>query len=242
MVEPTPALLLAASVILLGAVVQGSVGFGVAMVAAPYMMWVLPETVPATLIILGGSMAVTTLVREWRHVDVHDLVVALLGRLPGIAVGTWLLLVAGTQALGVLVGGIVAVAAALQWWKITITRSTPNVAAAGFLSGIAATVSGVGGPPLAMVLAGEAGPRVRATLASFFALGAALSLASLTLTGQVTGTQVAYAAALFPAMLLGALLARPLARYMDSGRTRAAILLLAGISGVVLTTSSLLGA
>ena len=35
-------------------------------------------------------MAVTTLVREWRHVDVRDLVIAILGRLPGIAVGIWL--------------------------------------------------------------------------------------------------------------------------------------------------------
>lgn len=242
MVELTPALFLAALVILLGAVVQGSVGFGVAMIAAPYVMWVLPETVPTTLIILGGSMALTTVAQEWREVDLRDLVVALLGRLPGILVGTWLLLVASTQVLGVLVGGIVAVAAALQWRAIRITKTAPNVAVAGFFSGASATVSGVGGPPLAMVLAGERGPRVRATLGAFFSVGAALSLTSLALTGQVTTTQLAHAAALFPAMLLGALLARPLARYIDSGRTRSAILLLAGISGTILTITSLAGA
>ena len=186
-------------------------------------------------------MAVTTLVREWRHVDVRDLVIAILGRLPGIAVGTWLLVIATQRVVGILVGASVTVAALLQWRSIRLENTTTNVVVAGFLSGTSATVSGVGGPPLAMVLSGLPGPRVRATLASFLCVGAALSLASLALAGRVTATQLAHAAALLPAMLLGVLLARPLARYVDSGRTRHAILLLAGASGLVLLVTSLAG-
>ena len=43
------------------------------------------------------------------------------------------------------------------------------------------------------------------------------------------------------ALVIGSLLARPLARYLDSGRTRTAILLVAGISGLVLLIDSLVG-
>lgn len=114
-------------------------------------------------------MAVTTLVREWRHVDVRDLVIAILGRLPGIAVGIWLLVIATQRVLGILVGAIVTVAALLQWRSIRLENTTTNVVVAGFLSGTSATVSGVGGPPLAMVLSGlpgVCGPRWRPSSAS----------------------------------------------------------------------------
>ena len=66
-------------------------------------------------------------------------------------------------------------------------------------------------------------------------------MVTIQIAERVTATQLAHAAALLPAMLLGALLARPLARYVDSGRTRHAILLLAGASGLVLLVTSLAG-
>lgn len=90
-----------------------------------------------------------------------------------------------------------------------------------------------------MVLAEEPGPLVRGTLAAYFLVGSLLSLGTLFAVGRVTTTHLLYAAALIPALLVGALLARPLARVLDDGRTRTAILVLAAVSGLVLALTSL---
>jgi uncharacterized membrane protein YfcA len=234
-------LILAALAVMLGAFIQTGVGFGVGLVAAPLLMFTLPATVPGTLLIVGGLMAMITLLAEWRSVDWPKLGWTLLGRLPGVVAGTWLLVVASKQWLGVIIGVIVLIAAGLQWWRWNVALNTRNLLIAGVISGASGTISSIAGPPLAMVLAGEPGPKVRSTMAVNFVLGTVMSLVGLASTGNVTTYHWVHAALLLPPLVIGAALGRPLARYLDSGRTRAAILIMAGISGLALVISSLLG-
>lgn len=241
MLEPIPLILVAALVVLFGAIVQSGVGFGVGLIAAPYLVWTLPGTMPATLIIIGGMLALITLVIEWRSVDLRWLGWGLFGRLPGAALGTLLMVVASKQLLGLLIGIIVLIASVLQWRRWQVALNSRNVGIAGIISGTTGTVSGIGGPPMAMVMASETGPRVRGTLAAFFVAGSTMSLITLAPTGNVTGYHFLHALVLLPALGLGAALGRPLARYLDSGRTKAAILILAGASGIVLAVTSVIG-
>lgn len=237
MIELIP-LLVASVFVLLGAMVQGSVGFGVGMIAAPFLMWAIPDAMPATLIALGGAMTLTTLATQWRHIDLPTLGWAVLGRLPGLVLGAWLVVIAPTNVMGILVGLAVVVAVVLQWSRWVIRQAPRNLVVAGLVSGTTGTATGIGGPPVAMVLAREPGPVVRATLAAYFLLGSALSLGALALMGQVATSHLVNMLALLPALLLGALLARPVARYLDDGRTRKAVLVLAAVSGLVLAISS----
>lgn len=239
--ELTPLLIAAAIGVLLGAVVQGSVGFGMGLVAAPVLTLALPELMPATLLMLGASQPVFTLVKDWRGIDPKGLLWALIGRLPGALLGTGLLVFLRPDHLGLVVGLSVLVAALLQWKRWTVRKTNANVFTAGFVSGITGTAAGIGGPPLAMVYARESGTVVRGTLAAYFILGVAISLTTLGVAARVTIANVWGAVILLPALVIGSLLARPLARYLDSGRTRTAILLVAGISGLVLLIDSLVG-
>jgi len=52
----------------LGAVVQGSVGFGLALVVAPAMTLVSPEALPATVLLLTMPMASVMAARERRAI------------------------------------------------------------------------------------------------------------------------------------------------------------------------------
>lgn len=241
MPEPTLFWAIALLAVTCGALVQGSVGFGVGLIAAPFLMWTIPESVPVSLLILGGVMASITLISEWRSIDARGVAWALLGRLPGVVVGAGLLLVASGDLLGVLIGLTVVFAAALQWWRWIVPRTNANLVAAGAIAGVTGTISGIGGPPLAMVYAGQPGPRVRASLAAYFTVGSIMSLAGLGLSGQVQTESFFQALLLLPALVVGAVLARPLARFLDSGRTRRSILIVAGISGLVLAVTSALG-
>ncbi|MFV0405595.1 MAG: sulfite exporter TauE/SafE family protein [Propioniciclava sp.] len=233
-------LLLVAGLILLGSVIQGSIGFGLGMVVSPALVLIYPEQMPGVMIMLGGAISVAVLASEWRSIDWPGFGWALLGRLPGLVLGAWLVVIASQALLSIFVGLAVVIAAVLQGsrWQIPKHRST--LVAAGFVSGTTGTVSGVGGPPVAMVYAGEPGPQVRATLSAYFIVGTATSLLILGVVGKVHQDQLGLALTLLPALLLGTVLARPLARFLDSGYTRRAILVLAGVAGALLVVSNLL--
>ncbi|MFV0451237.1 MAG: sulfite exporter TauE/SafE family protein [Propioniciclava sp.] len=224
---------------LVGAVVQGGVGFGLGMIASPFLVWLYPDQMPGAMIMLGGTTALTVLVVDWRSLDLTGLGWALLGRLPGVALGAWLVVRVPLALTGVLVGLAVLAAVALQWSGRTIHQTPGTLVGAGFVSGTSGTVSGIGGPPLAMVYAGQAGPVVRATLAAYFIVGTATSLAALGVVGRLSWDQFGLAVVLVPALILGNLLALPLARLLDSGHTRRSILLLAGLAGALLVVTSL---
>ena len=68
--------------VVLGAVVQGAVGFGLALVV-PALTLFLPEALPATVLLLAMPLAAVMAAKERRAVDVPGLTYVLLGRLGG---------------------------------------------------------------------------------------------------------------------------------------------------------------
>src|SRR4051794_41256224 len=52
-----------------GAVIQGSIGFGYAFVAVPAMALLYPEAVPVTPLLLALLMTMLMSAREWRSLD-----------------------------------------------------------------------------------------------------------------------------------------------------------------------------
>lgn len=239
MPEPTLALAVAALAVFIGAVVQGSVGFGVGLLAAPFLMWAVPDAMPGALIMLGGTMTLATLATHGRWIDVRGLAWAMLGRLPGALAGAWLVVAVAGRTLGFFVGVAVVAMAGLQVTRWAVPLAPASLIGAGFVSGTTATMSGIGGPPLAMVYARQEGRVVRATLSAYFLLGSLISLATLAVVGQLHLTSLVTAATLLPALLLGAWASGRLVRWLDDGRTRAAILALAAASGLVLAITSL---
>ena len=84
----------AATIVMVGATLQGSVGFGLGMLAAPLLLLIDPMFVPAPL--LTAALALTLLVakRERRAIDFRGIGWVLLGRLPGAFLGAFVLSVA----------------------------------------------------------------------------------------------------------------------------------------------------
>ncbi len=80
-------MVLAGVVVAVGALVQGAVGFGLALVAAPLLALVDPVLVPVPLLMVVTVHALLALYREHSDTDWRGVGWALLGRLPGIAIG-----------------------------------------------------------------------------------------------------------------------------------------------------------
>ena len=233
-------LLLAGGAILVGATVQGTVGFGLGLLAAPVLTMTDASLVPGTLLLVTVPLPLLTLLRERAHVDWRGVGWAMLGRLPATLIGVLLVSALPATGIAVVVAVVVlgAVGLSLSTWH---PRPVPGaLAAASAVSGVTGTVTAVGGPPMAIVYQHHEGRQIRATLGAFFMLGTVISAVALRLAGHLDGGDVRHALVLVPFMVAGFLASGPLRRPLDRGWTRPAVLTLAALSASVLLVRSLL--
>lgn len=233
-------ILVAGLVVALGALVQGAVGYGMALVAAPLLALVDPALVPVPLVVLGAGHSVLAVLRDGRHAHWSGVGWAMLGRLPGTGLGV-LAVVALSQQLFSLVIGVCVLAFVLLSLLTWQPRPRPgSLLLAGLASGAGGTAAGIGGPPIALLYQHTTGPRVRGTLGTYFVLGSVTSIAALAAAGQVTGATLVSAAELAPFLVAGFLLSGPARHVLDRGWTRHAVLIVAAASAGLLIGRTLL--
>ena len=234
-----PSLLLAASAVFAGALVQGSAGIGLGAVAAPILLLIDPLFVPGPLLAAGTLLSALIGAREWRSIDRKGLSVALLGRIAGsIVAGATLSLIplAGYNLLfGLLVLGAVLVSTA--GWRVRPTAR--NLLTAGAASGYMGTLTAIGAPPIALVYQHGAPATIRATLAAYFLLGAAFSIAVLAAVGKFGAPQILVSLLLMPPLAAGFFVSNHIIRHMNPNRARRAVLWLAAASAVILILKSI---
>lgn len=224
---------------IIGAIVQGSVGLGLGLVAAPVVTLLFPSLMPGSVLVAASVLPLFTLVREVEFADWRGLRWAFGGRLAGTPLGVWIVAVLPPRVLGIVVGGMVLVAVGITALPRLVPRNPRTLMAAGVFSGATGTATSIGGPPLALLYQREEGPRIRATLAVFFTIGALISLLTLAAADQLPVRQVTAGLALTPFAAAGFLLSRPLRRVLDNGRMRAGVLLVTAASATVLIVRSL---
>ncbi|MCZ7525254.1 MAG: sulfite exporter TauE/SafE family protein [Acidimicrobiia bacterium] len=218
---------------LAGGLVQGSVGFGLNLVAVPVVALVAPDALPTALILLALPMTVLMARRERHALDRRGFVWITMGRLPGTVLGAWIVAVVSGDALLGLVGAVVVVAVVMSMTSPPVAVTRPTALIAGLASGVMGTATAIGGPPLALLYQHRDGPTLRSTLASAFLVGIAMSLTALALAGEVDRDQVGLALALAPAMLAGLWASRLTTRWLDARWLRPAVLGFAAVTGVV---------
>jgi len=223
-----PLLAFAVVVVAAGACVQGSVGFGFALVSAPVLVLLSPELVPGPILAASSVLSLAAAAREHASIDRRGVSLLLVGRLPGAIAGASLLRWLPPAATGVLFGALVLLGVLLSAFGLRVARSTPNLVAIGALSGVMGTTTAAGGPPIALIYQDTEGAALRATLNAYFACGSLLSICVLALTGQFGLRDLAYGALMLPSVWLGFALSRRLHGALDRGFTRAAVLAIAG--------------
>lgn len=233
------ALAFAGLFILVGAIVQGAVGFGMNLLAAPLLALVEPSLVPVPLLLASSLHAMLALAREHHHVDWRGVGWAILGRIPGTALGVLAVTLLPQRELAVVVGISVLVCVGLSMLSWRPQPTARALFAAGGVSGAFGTSSSIGGPPVALLYQDSHGAAVRSTLGAYFALGTLTSVAGLAMGGQLSGANVLHSLVLVPFLLVGFALSGPLRKILDRGATRPAILVVAAGSAVILIIRSL---
>lgn len=236
----SPELVLALALVAVGACVQGTVGFGMNLVAAPLLIMVDPHFVPGPLLVGAVVMTAAVTVRERRAIRFHDVGWAFVGRVPGAVVGALALGVISSNTLAVVLAVVVLAAVAASVGGITVRVSRASLVSAGMVAGFTGTTTSVGGPPMALLLQHDEGPGVRGNLAGFFLLGAALSLALLAVTGNFGMVELRLGLLVAGPVLLGFAGSAWTARHVNGARVRPAVLTVAGLSAIALLVRTLL--
>jgi uncharacterized membrane protein YfcA len=227
-----------AATLVVGAAVQGLVGLGLGLVAAPVTMLLEPALMPDLLLWLAMLLPVVTLVREHHEIDWRGLGWSVSARVPGTVLGVYLLSVFSESALGVAVGLMVLLSVLVTARAVVVPVNRGTLVVAGVASGVTGTATSIGGPPMALLLQHRSQSQIRSTLGVYFLLGAGLSLVGLGVSGGLEWSTFLLAMLMVPCLVVGFVISRALHRVVPRHRIRAAVLLVCGASAVVLLVRS----
>jgi len=233
-------LLVAGLSVLVGAAVQGSIGLGLGLVAAPVLTLLDPSLVPGTILLVTSVLPLLTSVRELTDVDWRGLAFALTGRFPGMLLGAWVVVTQPPRTTAIVVAVVVlgAVCLSLTSWH---ARPTPRaLLVAGAVSGVSGTATSIGGPPVAILYQHESGATLRSTMGLYFLVGGVLSVSVLTVAGEVGVREISRALALLPFLLVGFLLSGRLRGRVDGTVLRTAVLSVSAVGALVLLAKTVL--
>ncbi|MGI2104626.1 sulfite exporter TauE/SafE family protein [Shewanella frigidimarina] len=236
-IDPTT-LILASIIVFFGALTQSLIGFGLAVVASPLLYIVNPQLVPVPIIVMGFAISAMTLFRERGHLQFNGLQYALLGRIPGGFLGAGLLLFAPQAILGLVIAAIVFIAVILSIFRFSAPINRLSLFIAGVFSGIFGNIAAIGGPPMAILLAGQDPSQFRAALSAFFVFSSLIALAILAIVGLVEVKHLWLSLLLLPSVVAGYLVSGKLIGRVDKDKTRIATLVLCSISATVLVIMS----
>lgn len=229
-----------ASAITAGAAsLQGTIGFGFALICVPLLSLIDPALAPVPQLLLILPLSITVAWRERHDADLRAVPWVTLGRLPGAAIGVMLLAAFDERALGITIALMVLAAVGLVSTGITIPRNPVTSLTAGMVSGTASLVASIGGPPLALLYRSAKGATVRASLGIVFTIGVTISLTARWIASEISGDDLLIAALLLPSMVAGLWIGRSWARHTDGPHLRTAILVVSATSAAVLLIQSL---
>jgi uncharacterized membrane protein YfcA len=239
--------------VLVGMSVQGAIGFGFGLVAAPAAFAAYSAS-EAVLLIQAFGTAISGLVlfAEGRRADVATRATATLviAGIPGMVAGVFVLNAVDKQPLQLALGVMILIAVVVQY---AATRAGPAEehrapaleAGSGLVAGVLSTSVSVNGPPIVLLFShlGLRGSRLRDTLSASllaFAIGAiAAVLIGSGISGDPPGAAVLIACVV--ALLAGHRFGAAVFRRLDDATHQNAALAAVAVAGVFSIVAALTG-
>jgi uncharacterized protein len=228
-------LILGSLIMVVGSLLQASVGFGIALFVVPLLFLLNPAFIPGPMLFASIFLAGIMALRGRGVLERGKLVMAGVGLFLGTAVAALALLVIAADYWPKFFAALILLAVVLSASGIHIPVTGRNLVAAGFISGVMGTISGIHGPPMALLFQKQPGQIVRGTLAFFFVIAYSIALVALFSVGRFGAREIKLGMALSPGVVAGYMAARFAAPILDKGKgLRIAILTVAALSALAL--------
>lgn len=217
-----------------GATIQASIGIGVGMIASPVLALADPDFIPVTIVLCVLPLTFTVAWIDRTHIEQRQVGFALLGRVPGVIAGAFVVVALSDQVLAVMVAASVLFAVAVSMTGRRFRPSDQSLMVAGMASGFAGTTTGVGGPPMALTYQNSDPATMRSTISAFFSIGAVLSISALALAGEIGVRQWQLTALLLPGIALGIVTARLVKDHLNPDIVRPVVLAVCTLASLAL--------
>lgn len=224
-----------------GSCVQGMVGFGASLIAAPFLLLIDDRFVPGPITVASVGLNLVPIVAGRGGVVDREVRWAIAGLVPGTLVGGAILAALSTEVLSIVFAGLVMIAVALSLSGLHPRRTPRSLAAAGTASGVMGTVSGIGGPPIALVYQHEPAALLRATLPRFFLAGSLMSIVAIAASGHLGVDQIGPSIVLAAAAQAGWLVSKQLVHHVDGRSARPVVLALSVSAAAAVVVRQVLG-
>jgi uncharacterized protein len=234
-------LLVVAGTVFLGACVQGTLGFGMHLLALPVLALHAPDRLPQVLLLMAGPAVLWMAIKERASLEWRGLGWLLAGRVVGTVVALGILAWLPTRSLQLVFGTVTLTAAAVLALRRTGLAITPtSQTVAGGFSGLMATTAGLGGPALALLYAGRPGTVLRANVSAVFVVGNVLSLLAVAAIGRFGVEDLLLTGVLLAPMVLGLTVGRLLlARLVADAILRNLVIGVSAVSATVVLVQAL---
>ena len=191
-----------------GAIVLGTISFGLGTVAMPFMLLILS---PQDAVVIVNAVVVLTtgltVIQTWRHLDLRQTWPFVVAGLPPVPLGVLLLHGADAVALRLTIVVVILALGVMSLFQIRLPGARSHWAApvCGFIATLLVTTLGVGAPLAGLYSIEQDWSRdtIRATLGLYFFLASVLALALFAVTGLVSVTTAQNIGVLSLAVLCG---------------------------------------
>jgi uncharacterized protein len=231
---PLSGWLVANVAVLLGAVLQGSIGFGVNLVVVPVLLMLDSHLVPGPALFSALVLTGLVAVREHGAIEWRGLARLIGGAVPGLLLGSVVVRAISQQGLAILIGVFVLLAAAVSalGWHPSGRRHTPLVA--GVLAGFFGITAAIPGPPVALAYQRRDGGTIRGMLGAFLLFLNPVALGLLAAVGEFGRAEMMAGACLVPGIVAGFLISSRTRHYLKGGSMRWAVLVVSTAAAVAL--------
>jgi uncharacterized membrane protein YfcA len=236
--ETIPGLILIFLITTCGALLQGSMGFGLGLVSAPLLIFIDPVFVPGPVLLAAFFLNLFICFRERQAIHVQGFYWAVMGRTVGTVLGALILVLIPKTGLSVLFGVLVLAAVIISLAGFQLAATSENVFGVAIASGIMGTITSIGGPPMALVYQRHKGPTIRGTLSGVFLIGTLVSLVALAAVGRFGVEEIEAAALILPGVFLGFFLSNLYIEILDRGFIRPLVLIASAVSGIIVILRS----
>lgn len=234
----TATLLASALIIAVASFVMGLSGFGIGLVALAFLPWVMSPVL--AIIVTTFYAMVFSVAMLWplrREIEPVRLGLLLIGTLVGTPLGVWGLVTLPVSVITRLIGVVLIVVVALEWWRVTPRLSAPGWGlGAGVMAGVLGGAIGTPGPPVVLYAATQGwNPRtMKANLLAFFIVNEGAILIGYWWANLLTPDVWSLTATLALPALIGVTAGVVLFHRIDAARFRQIVYGVLFVSGVVL--------